>query len=279
MDKDLIKEFAADWRLSGRASRTADIYAKYLEDFVESRHSMMLTGAKTWLAETRSDSVRRKRAQALRAFGRWTAENAVAGLDWLHRVPVPTERLSPQETATNEDFQRAIKTLEKPRDRLAVELLWYCGLRRGELARIDVVDIDFVGGFVVVRVAKNGKPRVVPLPTQTKASIRRHLGSRADGRLLQMSANSIRLMLQRNGLPSSHAWRRGWAVASLRNGVSETSLKAAGGWSSGAMVSRYTQSLSGTVAVEEFQRIWREKPFVVVGNRKIVTAAQPLPNL
>jgi integrase len=63
-------------------------------------------------------------------------------------------------------------------------------------------------------------------------------------------------MLQRIGAPSAHAWRRGWAVRCLRSGVSETSLKAAAGWSSGAMVSRYTNALRDEVAIEEFSRIW-----------------------
>ena len=40
------------------------------------------------------------------------------------------------------------------------------------------------------------------------------------------------------GVPSAHAWRHGWAVQALRNGVSETSVRAAAGWSSGAMVAR-----------------------------------------
>ena len=71
-----------------------------------------------------------------------------------------------------------------------------------------------------------------------------------------MSTNAIRLRLQRLDLPSAHAWRRGWAVQALRNGVSETSVKAAAGWSSGEMVARYTRALSGEIAVEEFQKSW-----------------------
>jgi len=57
-------------------------------------------------------------------------------------------------------------------------------------------------------------------------------------------------------IPSAHAWRRGWAVQALRSGVSETSVKAVAGWSSGAMVARYTLALSGELAVEEFRRTW-----------------------
>ena len=44
-------------------------------------------------------------------------------------------------------------------------------------------------------------------------------------------------------------------VQALRNGVSETSVRAAAGWSSGAMVARYTRALSGELAFEEFQKM------------------------
>jgi len=71
-----------------------------------------------------------------------------------------------------------------------------------------------------------------------------------------MESNAVRLLLRRLNAPSAHAWRRGWAVQALRNGVSEASVRAAAGWSSGAMVARYTHALSGELAVEEFQRSW-----------------------
>ena len=59
--------------------------------------------------------------------------------------------------------------------------------------------------------------------------------------------------------PTVHAWRRGWAVQALGNGVSETSVRAAAGWFSGAMVARYTSALSGELAVAEFERCWLER--------------------
>ena len=33
-------------------------------------------------------------------------------------------------------------------------------------------------------------------------------------------------------------------------------MRAAAGWSSGAMVARYTRALSGELAIDEFQRSW-----------------------
>ena len=56
--------------------------------------------------------------------------------------------------------------------------------------------------------------------------------------------------------PPAHAWRRGWAVHARRNGVSEVSVCTIAGWSSGAMVARYTAALSNELVVAEFERLW-----------------------
>lgn len=47
-------------------------------------------------------------------------------------------------------------------------------------------------------------------------------------------------------------------TSTLNDGVSETSVRAAAGWSNGAMVGRWTKSPSGEIAVEEFHRSWSE---------------------
>ena len=143
-----------------------------------------------------------------------------------------------------------------PIDKALIELLWSTGLRRSEIERLCIEHVDFASGFLVVTTSKSGKPRVVPvLPTALRA-LRRVIGSRLEGSVLGLSGNAIRLRLRRLEAPSSHAWRRGWAVQALKNGVSETSVKSAAGWTSGAMVSRYSGKLSGILAVEEFRRQW-----------------------
>jgi len=47
-------------------------------------------------------------------------------------------------------------------------------------------------------------------------------------------------------------------VHALRSGVSQTSVQAAAGWSSGAMVTRYTAAVSGELAISEFR--CRQRP-------------------
>jgi integrase/recombinase XerD len=162
----------------------------------------------------------------------------------------------PQETATETDYRTALQATKTLRDKALIEVLWSCGLRRSEIARLEVSDVNFSEGFLVVRTSKTGKPRIAPLSPSARHALRKHISKRSQGSLFGMTTNAIRLCLQRLGAPSAHAWRRGWAVQALRNGVSETSVRAAAGWSSGAMVTRYTRALSGELAVEEFARIW-----------------------
>jgi integrase/recombinase XerD len=183
-------------------------------------------------------------------------EHAITGFEWWRQVPIAKEKQLPQTTATKDDYLRAIKRAKNARDKAIIETLWSTGLRRSELCALLAEDIDFLAGFVLVRTSKTGKPRIVPLSPAAKRAIRTHLHGRKTDSVFGITPNGVRLLLQRLNVPSAHAWRRGWAVQALRNGVSETSVRAAAGWTSGAMVARYTSALSGELAVEEFQRSW-----------------------
>jgi integrase/recombinase XerD len=171
-------------------------------------------------------------------------------------VPLAKERQRPQTTTTELDYKKAVCAASTLRDKALIEVLWSCGLRRSEIARLEITDVNFSEGFLIIPTSKTGKPRIAPLSPSARHALRKHIGKRSQGSLFGMSTNAIRLCLMRLGVPSAHAWRRGWAVQALRNGVSETSVRAAAGWSSGAMVARYTSALSGELAVEEFQRSW-----------------------
>lgn len=256
MDIKLVDEFQIDWHLEGKSKQTAKNYAFDLRKLLRAHENPTLAQAKEWMQETNSLVGRRKRAQAVKAFGRWLESNLIEAFEWYRQMPLPKEKTLPQQTVVVADYESALIRAKTPRDTAVVEVLWSCGLRRKELTEIRVEDIDFQGGFILVRQSKTGKPRVVPMSPETRRALRRHLKGRSEGEVFNITPNGVRLMLARIGAPSAHAWRRGWAVQSLRSGVSETSVRAAAGWASGAMVARYTRALSGELAIEEFQRSW-----------------------
>jgi integrase len=256
MDRSLLEEFRLDWRLAGKATQTATNYIDALNKLLDMFSEPTLANVKEWIASTDSQVNRRKRGQAVRAFGNWAQSNEYDLFVWWKHVPLAKEVMRPQETVVEADYHEALKQANTTRDKALIEVLWSCGMRRSEIARLAIEDANFAEGFLVVRTSKTGKPRVAPLSPAARHALRKHIGKRNQGSLFGMTPNAIRLCLQRLGAPSAHAWRRGWAVQSLRCGVSETSVRAAAGWSSGAMVARYTRALSGELAMDEFSRLW-----------------------
>ncbi|NDG67337.1 MAG: hypothetical protein EBY23_10605 [Actinobacteria bacterium] len=252
-----IDEFVSDWILSGKSSTTADAYKKNLILLFKYCAEPQVVDIKKWLAATDSKEVCRKRAQAVRAFGCWCEKVGLEEFKFWKQIPVQKIDIKPQCTVIEADYKKALLECVTARDTALVEVLWSTGMRREEIARSLIEHLDFVGGFIVVPTSKNGRPRVVPISPKALQCLRKLIGRRENGLIFNMTGNAIRLRLQRLGVPSAHAWRRGWAVQALRNGVSETSVRAAVGWSSGAMVARYTNALSGELAVREFQRSWQ----------------------
>ena len=186
-----------------------------------------------------------------RAFGKWAVENDGPGWVWWSRVPLASTRPTPQPTVTEEVYKAVRGRCTRVRDALVVELLWSTGLRVSEIARLCRNDVNLSDRFVVVRTSKTGKPRLAPLSDQACRLIRRHQ-TQADGRLVGMSSNAIQQLMKRLDAPSPHAWRRGWAVHALKRGISQVSVQTAAGWSSGAMVARYTSAMSAELAISEF---------------------------
>ena len=256
MDLFLLDEFRLDWRLTGKAERTATDYTKALRNLLKTQPEPTLVDVKQWLATTDSSVVRRKRGQAVRAFGKWATQHGYDIFPWWTQVPLAKEAQRPQETAVEADYRAALAKATSVRDKALIEVLWSCGLRRSEIARLSAEDVNLTEGFLVIRQSKTGKPRVAPLSPSARQAVRRLLRGRSGGSVFEMSTNAIRLRLQRLQVPSAHAWRRGWAVQSIRRGVSESSIKTVAGWASGSMVVRYTQVHSAQLALQEFERSW-----------------------
>lgn len=70
--------------------------------------------------------------------------------------------------------------LDGLRDKAILEALYSTGIRVGELVRLDLGDIDFIGGVVKV-LGKGQKERVVPIGEIALAAIRKYLDMRGRG--------------------------------------------------------------------------------------------------
>jgi integrase/recombinase XerC len=125
-----------------------------------------------------------RKLSALRSFFRFLVREGACALDPTAGIPSPrTPKRLPRplpvddcETLIEQD--RAPRTTRSQlRDRALVELLYGAGLRVGELAALDVRDLDLRRGDVRVT-GKGGKERVVPLPSAAREALEAHLAAR-----------------------------------------------------------------------------------------------------
>ncbi|WP_244604670.1 MULTISPECIES: tyrosine-type recombinase/integrase [Mesorhizobium] len=67
----------------------------------------------------------------------------------------------------------------RPRSMYTMLLLAYCaGLRRGELARLDLGDVDLQDGTITIRQTKFFKTRILPLPDSVVVELRAYIDAR-----------------------------------------------------------------------------------------------------
>ena len=122
MFTDALPEFRADWLLAGKASTTVDFYVSLLHLLGGEITSPDLLQAKAWVGDAVTVPMRRKRAQAVRAFGRWSESIGDNDFPWWKNLPVPTDAEKPQPTATAEDFEAGLSVLESKRDRAVLSV-------------------------------------------------------------------------------------------------------------------------------------------------------------
>ncbi len=80
------------------------------------------------------------------------------------------------------------------RDRAILEVLYSTGARRSELSRLNIADVDFLGGILRL-FGKGSRERLVPAGKQALEVLREYLGSRSASTL----AGSKPLFLNRRG--------------------------------------------------------------------------------
>ncbi|WP_181179526.1 site-specific tyrosine recombinase XerC [Methylibium rhizosphaerae] len=157
-----------------------------------------------------SVSSQRCKLVPLRGFFRWLTKaaeipaNPAADLE----LPRKIKRL-PRTVLTAEEAERVMAgvELETPvglRDRTMLELLYATGIRRHEIARLELGDIEAERGVMLIREGKGGKDRLLPVGERALYWVSEYLER---GRpLLSWNAEDKTLFLGAEGKPLSALW-------------------------------------------------------------------------
>jgi integrase/recombinase XerD len=117
----------------------------------------------------------------IRAFFKWAVRNDHVGSNPASELELPkVEKRLPKAALSVEEAEAvlAVPDLSRAtgvRDRAMIEVLYGTGIRRGELARLNVRDLDVERHTLMVRQGKGRKDRMVPIGPRAVAWIERYL--------------------------------------------------------------------------------------------------------
>ncbi len=132
-----------------------------------------------------------RKLSTLRGLCRDLTERGVLGADPARQLPGPRRRRRLPRVLSLTDVDALLEAAggAEPlalRDRLALELLYGCGLRSQELVALTLDDVRAAEAQLIVH-GKGGKTRIVPLGEEAAAALRRYL-ARGRGALAHEAA-------------------------------------------------------------------------------------------
>ena len=126
-------------------------------------------------------STQRNRLSILKDFFRWPTRQNVILHNLASELELPRmEKRLPQEALSPAQIEKllAVPNVADPlgvRDRAMLELFYSTGIRRAELCRLELADLNTERGTLHVRLGKGKKDRVVPVGEQAIAWLERYL--------------------------------------------------------------------------------------------------------
>jgi integrase/recombinase XerC len=285
---ELIKRYLEELARRGCSTHTVDAYTVDLGQFLEflsppdtqppapdAIDLLMLREWLVWLYRQKLTAVTiRRKLAAVRGLFRFLLREGAIQINVARLVRTPKAPQKLPEVPTAEQVGALLDgvstdNLERPhpaRDRAIFELLYGCGLRVGELAGLNLEDLDRAEGWLRVR-GKGRKERQVPMPGKAREALERYLAVRTvvrdqaavflnhrRGRLTTRGIHGIvRLYAtQLTGDPSlhPHTFRHAYATHLLADGADLRAIQELLGHARLSTTQRYTQvSLTDLMAV------------------------------
>lgn len=164
-----IEKFKS-WMLSRRYSEsTIGTYTDALRTFLKFYHTKAIADIsnddviefnnKYIMANKLSASFQNQVVNAIKLFFR-TMQNVNMNPELIHRPKNP--KLLPN-VLSKEEVQRILKSTKNFKHKTALSLIYSCGLRRGELLSLKLMDVHYERNLLNIRSAKGNKDRIAPL--------------------------------------------------------------------------------------------------------------------
>ena len=280
---ELLASFELHLRALNRSPKTIFSYRLAVDQLMEhigpkSADQITKADIEGFLAhflETRASATARQRYASLSQFFKWAAAEGEIPTDPMETIRAPKVVEQPVPVLTVDQLRALIsttkgKSFEQVRDEAIIRLFADTGMRLGEMAGLEVSDIDLSLAVAVVQ-GKGSRLRSVPFGDKTAASLDRYRRQRLRhelasfdawwlGRKGRLGDSGIAQMLKRRANDAQigdlhpHMFRHSFAHQWLAAGGNEGDLQRIAGWSSPQMLQRYGRSAADQRARDAYRR-------------------------
>lgn len=266
----LIKDFIKDRRARRLSIRTIEFYTvelKYFNIFLDRQEVVKISELtqgviRDYLSELGTHRNRGGVHVSYRCIKAllnwWEEENDGDYRNPIRKIKIPHGSNQPLTGIRLDQFEtllNACTTIQSKRDKAILLFLLDTGVRASELVAIDIKDVDFISGSIVINHGKGDKTRFVYIGSKCKRTLKSYLKTRTylrpnsalfttdDDERLKFNGlkQIIRRLSKRAGIqmPGLHDFRRAFALNMIRNGVDLISISRLLGHSSVAVTQRY----------------------------------------
>lgn len=250
------------WCASADVAELSELTFEHLELF-----RLSLFGSRTRAGSSLSWGTQAEYLGGVKAFLAWGVTRGHLPSDPGARLRLPKRPLQlPLSILSARDVERVLRTPDCRtalglRDRAILEVFYSTGLRRAELAHLQLDDLDPARGVALVRLGKGQRDRVVPCGARALKWVSRYLrrsrprlvreahtkslfvSSRGTPLLLNRLSERIRRYVEAAGMArpgSCHLFRHSMATLLLEGGADVRDVQAMLGHTNLATTARYT---------------------------------------
>jgi len=246
-----VDEFLAS-RRQGLSDRTSEYYRDILYHFVGTDLTHKAINA--WLSSLKVGNARLNYYQVVKIFCAWLLKSGKIKSNPTNLVDRPKTEKKILPAITAEQLDTLLISAENFRDKCILNLLYDSGVRLGELVGIKDTDFDWKKRRVVVD-GKTGQ-RTAPFTKDTATMLQQWFSAHTT---FEVKAYGVQSMLRRlekkTGIEcNAHAFRRGFANAQFRKGLSTKVVMELGGWTDIKTVDKYSKQFSHEDALELYDK-------------------------